>query len=86
MHETEGDHDYVWTMVKEISKPYFSNMLWCKVAKMGSDKKIARNVKSLEERLSLNISYDQIEDVSEKTLQTAIEMFTYLNYCPPPES
>ena len=88
LHETEGDHDYVWTIVKEISKSYFSNMEWCPVAGMymRDINKISNNVRSLEEKLNLNISYDQIESISEKTLQTAIEMFTYINYCPPQES
>ena len=53
---------------------------------MNIKKVISKNVRSLEEKLSINVSVDQIENVSEKTLQTAVEMFTYLNYCPPQES
>ena len=44
---------------------------------------VEENVRTLEEKLNLKIDNEIIENVSDRTLQTALEMFTYLNYCPP---
>ena len=44
---------------------------------------ITNNVKSFAEKLKLNTSSTPNKNVSYKTLETAGEMFTYLNYCPP---
>ena len=50
------------------------------------DEYILRNVESLEKELKLiNTSSLPDESVSDKTLQHAGDIWTYLNYCPPIE-
>ena len=48
-----------------------------------SDIHIRYNIKSLAKELKLKTTTSTTNNVSDKILQTAGEMFTYLNYCPP---
>ena len=47
-----------------------------------SDKNIHNNINSLAAELYQNTTSRTNENISSKTLETAGEMFTYLNYCP----
>ena len=88
LHTTEIDDENLWTIVKEIRKSFLivrKGNIDCSSNQLVWDMKIEENVKSLEKRLGLNISDNHIEYISDKTLQTSLEMFTYLNYCPPQE-
>ena len=88
VHTTEIDDENLWTIVKEIRKSFLivrKGNIDCSSNQLVWDMKIEENVNSLEKRLGLNISDNHIEYISEKTLQTSLEMFTYLNYCPPQE-
>ena len=45
---------------------------------------VIRNIKNVKETINLSkISDETYGNISEKTLETAAKMFTYLNYCPP---
>ena len=86
LHTTDFDHKTVWTIVKDIRKSKLYD--YSKVASnidctFGLVSDVEDNVRKLEERLNLNINNEIIENVSDRTLQLALEMFTYLNYCPP---
>ena len=97
MYTTEIDDENLWNIVKEIRKSFLigrkDSWDWegkqkCSLnlnTKLVWDEEIEENIKSLKERLGLNISENRIENISEKKLQTSLEMFTYLNYCPPQE-
>ena len=88
---TELDLEQVWNLLKEIRKSFLSKSkqkTWKDHFCGPRDKLllgdyITINVKSFAERLKLNTSDRQNRNVSYKTLETAGEMFTYLNYCPP---
>ena len=88
---TELDLEQVWNLLKEIRKSFLSKSkqkTWKDHFCVPRDKLllgdyITINVKSFAERLKLNTSDRQNRNVSYKTLETAGEMFTYLNYCPP---
>ena len=47
-----------------------------------ADRIIQENINSLAVELNLEITSTPKRDVSDKTLQAAVEMFTYLNFCP----
>ena len=43
---------------------------------------IQKNINNLAAELNLNATSAPNKNVSDKTLKAAVEMFTYLNYCP----
>ena len=47
-----------------------------------SDTIIQENINNLAAELNLNTTSTPNEIVSNETLKSAVEMFTYLNYCP----
>ena len=86
---TQVDHENVWKIVKDARKSFQmkNKQLDCDVDKdkdkaLLVDNLIKFNIDSLAEKLQLNPTSVPKENVSHKTLQTAGEMFTYLNYCP----
>ena len=84
---TQVDHENVWKIVKDARKSFQmkNKQLDCDVDKDKAllvDNLIKFNIDSLAEKLQLNPTSVPKENVSHKTLQTAGEMFTYLNYCP----
>ena len=88
---TELDLEQVWKLLKETRKSFLSmskQKTWEDQFCVSGDQPlnveyITNNVKSFAEKLKLNTSSTPIKNVSYKTLETAGEMFTYLNYCPP---
>ena len=83
---TQVDHENVWKLVKEARKSLFlseNQQLDCHLYKvLLVDTLIKSNIDSLAEKLQLNPTSVPNETVSHKTLETAGDMFTYLNYCP----
>ena len=79
---TTLDMKDVWKIIKKIRKSFLTEHpdLHCNI--LISDRSIKDIVRILEENLNLNTTSKPIENVPYKTLQTAAEMFTYLNYCP----
>ena len=84
MYTTEIDDENLWNIVKEIRKSFLIGRK-DSCSQLVCVEEIEKNNKSLKERLGLNISENRIENISEEKLQTSLEMFTYLNYCPPQE-
>ena len=87
---TELDLEQVWNHLKETRKSFLSKSkqkTWDKFCYPGDQllnvEHITSNVKTFAEKLKLNTSSTPNKNVSYKTLETAGEMFTYLNYCPP---
>ena len=84
---TNLDLRNVWKIVENIRKSFLLMNIspecdWDSETLL-SDIYTQINVNSLAEKLKLNTTYTPYENVSEKTLKTAVKMFTYLNYCPP---
>ena len=88
---TELDLEQVWNHLKNTRKSFLSiskHKTWEDQFCVPGDQllnveHITSNVKSFAEKLKLNTSSTPNKYVSYKTLETAGEMFTYLNYCPP---
>ena len=89
---TQLDLENVWKLVKTTRKSFLSHKFRTKSNGLDCDRAnsytllidyfIKFNIDSLAEKLQLNPTSVPKENVSHKTLQTAGEMFTYLNYCP----
>ena len=83
---TQVGHENVWKLIKEARKSLFlskNKQMDCDVYKvLFVDNLIKFNIDSLAEKLELNPTSIPNENVSHITLETAGEMFTYLNYCP----
>ena len=83
---TQVGHENVWKLVKEARKSLFlakNKQMDCDFYKvLFVDNLIKFNIDSLAEKLEMNPTSVPNENVSHKTLETAGEMFTYLNYCP----
>ena len=82
---TKGEEEHVWKIVKKIRRSFLYEHpdAGCEEHNiLLSDENIQENINSLEKELKLNTSLTPDKNVSFKTLETAAEMFTYLNYCP----
>lgn len=83
---TNLDHETIWKIVKNIRKSFLSEYtdLECnQYNTLLSDYNITYITDIVAEKLQMNTSYSTPnKNVSEKTLQTAAQIFTYLNYCP----
>ena len=79
---TELDQEKVWEIVKKTRITFLSeySIADCKI--LLSDRNIQKNINSLAEDLNLNTTSIPNKFVSDTSLQSAGEMFTYLNYCP----
>ena len=81
------DQKNVWKIVEKIRISLLSEHsdLDCNSdskALLLSDKNILNNINSLAAELKLNMTLIPNRNASKETLQIAVEMFTYLNYCP----
>ena len=87
---TQLDLVNVWKLVKTTRKSFLSNKKRGRKINLDCDTSytlihiyyIKSNIDSLAEKLLLNPTSVPNENVSHKSLKTAGEMFTYLNYCP----
>ena len=80
------DVDYVWKTIKETRLSFLSQHLDSECQNdntLLSDEIIQHNMNSLSEKLKLGTTSIPNRNSSYETLQTAAEMFTYLNFCPP---
>ena len=80
------DVDYVWKIIKETRLSFLSQHLDSECQNdntLLSDEIIQHNMNSLSEKLKLDTTSIPNRNSSYETLQTAAEMFTYLNYSPP---
>ena len=80
---TELDQENVWKIVKKIRISLLSEhtTLDCYIPLL-SDEIIQGNINQIATELNLNASSSPNRNVSKSILQRAVEIFTYLNYCP----
>ena len=83
------DLENVWKIVKETRKSFLfeakESLSACQFNSnplLLSPKVIQENHNKVEKELGMNAETTSYENVSERTLETAAEMFTYLNQCP----
>ena len=78
------DQENIWKIVKKVRLSFLSRHKdpTCQMTLL-SDIHIRYNIKSLAKELKLNKTTSTTKNISHEILQTAGEMFTYLNYCPP---
>ena len=84
MDVTQESEQNIWKIVKETRKSFLNEHfdIVCHYENpLIPDNFIRDNTDSIEEKLKLNISSTINTNISYKTLQTAANMFTYLNYC-----
>ena len=75
----------IWKIVKETRKSLMSKIIDpdCQAGyTLLLDNHIKDNINTVVEKLDINISSTLLRNVSNRSLQTAAEIFTYLNYCP----
>ena len=79
------DQENIWKIVKKIRKSFFSKHSnpTCPSYIVLADNYIKGNIDHLAEELQLSPSSIPQDNISYELLQTAGEIFTYLNYCPP---
>ena len=88
---TQINLENIWDIVRQIRKAFLSKYNDPKYPKKNpspsllSESNIKVNIGILEAKLEMNTTYSTNEDISDKTLETAAEMFTYLNYYPSTE-
>ena len=83
---TKVEEENVWKIVKKTRRSFLVENPdpYCQDDDtLVFEKIIQENINSLEKELKLNTSLTPNKNVSFKTLETAGEMFTYLNFCPP---
>ena len=83
---TQLDQDDIWKIVKRIRISFLSKYEHpqCNYLEtLLSDENIKDITKSLADGLNLNISTVPRKNVTDESLQTAAQIFTYLNFCPP---
>ena len=78
------DQKNVWKIVRQVRKSFLSKNTnpICDIYSLLTDNHIKDNIETVVENLKLNTTYSTNKNVSDKILQTAADMFTYLNLCP----
>ena len=80
---TELDLENVWEIVKKARLSYLSQLLDSNCDKaLLHESIIQENINNIAEELNLNTTCTPNKSVSDKTLKDAVEMYTYLNFCP----
>ena len=88
---TQLDKENVWKIVKEIRISSISSLLIKNIDiecqgqnNLLRNENIRSNIDNLEKGLNLNMTDTKIpkENITEEIFQTAVEMYTYLNFCP----
>ena len=82
---TKLDQENVWKIVKKTRISFLSECLdkRCQYHNpLLINSIIEKNINILAAELNLNTTSGTNANMSNKNLQTAVEMFTYLNYCP----
>ena len=87
LHVKSINHDSVWKVVKEVRIHYLHKNAYSlcdPISTLLNERDVQANTMKVFEKLGLNITDDLFENVPEPTLQTAGDMFIYLNSCPSP--
>ena len=83
LDKAQLDQGKLWKIVQKIRKSVPSIHFDAKCDVVIRKDYIKDNLDYLSETLKLNVSSIPQENISPQLLQTAGEVFTYLNYCPP---
>ena len=80
------DQEHIWKIIRQIRKSFLSQntdpQCYTSNPSLLIDNHIKDNTETVGEKLKLNTTYSTNKNVSDKILQTAAHMFTYLNLCP----
>ena len=87
VQQNHDDIDNIWKIIKQVKKSFLisnDNHLQCQTAfHLVLEDEIRANNDNVEKYLTTNSAdYNSHEYIGEDILQTAAEMFTYLNFCP----
>ena len=85
MHKLDDEKE-IWRLTKLQRKKLLmknSKPVYNKDNTLISDTLVKENIRNLEQCLKVSSTSGLIENVSDKTLDVAAKLFTYLNYCPP---
>ena len=86
LDRTKHDQEKVWSIVKRTRLSFLTEQSYpdCQDDDtLLTNTNIQNNINSLAGELELNTTSTPDINVLKRTLKTAAEMFTYLNYCPP---
>ena len=78
---SQSSTETIWNIVKE-SKSSQLNVITGDCDEHGLDDKIVSHVEAVENVLNMNESTEIFEDMTDKSLKVAGEMFLYLRSCP----
>ena len=81
IHLSQSSSETIWNIVKE-SKSSQLNVITGDCDEHGLDDKIVSHVEAVENVLNMNESTEIFEDMTDKSLKVAGEMFLYLRSCP----
>ena len=85
--QKNNDQKTIWNVIKETRKIYLSKHIESECQNDDTivrNDYLAENIRKVEDKLHMNTStVTTSENFGQETLETAAEMFTYLNYCPP---
>ena len=83
LHRAQNKDEIIWKVVKAIRKTFLLNYVepYLCYGEI-SDSLMKSNIDQIEEKLKLNIKIMVLNNVTDKTLNTAAKMFIYLNFCP----
>ena len=84
------NQENIWKVIRQIRKSFLSFDFnpSCDIGNplLFHNNHIKKNIKTVGEKLKVNTTYSRNKEVSEIILQTAADMFTYLNFCPSAEA
>ena len=94
LHLNEEKKELIWTTIRDVRKKFllreeqfyslFSYSRYCQDESiLLHNSETLQNIHKVEKKLGFNLTYDIFDDVTDKTLRAAAEMFTYLTHCPP---
>ena len=81
---TQINLENVWQIVKEARKSFLLQQDDSKCSTFLSDDLIKGNIETFEKKLNMDIMVENElrKNITKQTLETAAEVFTYLNFCP----
>ena len=82
LHLTENNLDSFWNTVKKIRKGVYKSSNACKETMLKVNA-VRDLIDEIEKDRNINSTTELYENVTQETLETAGEMFTFLTFCPP---
>ena len=94
LHKTNDNEEVVWKVVKEARRKFLSDNnfsdQFCRDWGISNGNEMAIlpenhieiNIKEVEKNLKVEKTEEILNDIKDNTLQTAFDLFVYLNLCP----